>query len=215
MFLNSYLEKNSQSLMRQVNQNLRETSMKDYNQLKVGLLPRAEGADLAAVAHSGDRRRADLLHRPQSVLFSSFIHAQRGQNALVYRLRRHVRRRRHQHPRDLVPHRRRHRHPCRSPRFSRLTRRRAAPRRGREGVRIRRHWRIHAPRSEPSCTSHSKGMYLVAKEVLNDVLRMNILPAIFQRYPILHDDVDLPADLLDKVSPFPRLDDRSRRPRGS
>lgn len=58
-------------------------------------------------------------------------------------------------------------------------------------------------------------MYLVAKEVLNDVLRMNILPAIFQRYPILHDDVDLPADLLDKVSPFPRLDDRSRRPRGS
>ena len=35
VFLNSYLEKNSRSLMRQVNQNLRETSMKDYNQLKV------------------------------------------------------------------------------------------------------------------------------------------------------------------------------------
>ena len=34
VFLNSYLEKNSQPLMRQVNQNLRETSMKDYNQLK-------------------------------------------------------------------------------------------------------------------------------------------------------------------------------------
>lgn len=35
MFLNSYLEKNSRPLMRQINQNLRETSMKDYNQLKV------------------------------------------------------------------------------------------------------------------------------------------------------------------------------------
>ena len=35
VFLNSYLEKNSRPLMRQVNQNLRETSMKDYNQLKV------------------------------------------------------------------------------------------------------------------------------------------------------------------------------------
>ena len=57
-------------------------------------------------------------------------------------------------------------------------------------------------------------MYLVAKEVLNDVLRMNILPAIFQRRPLLHDHVDLPSDLLDKVSTFPRFHDRSRRRRG-
>ena len=149
VFLNSYLEKNSQSLMRQVNQNLRETSMKDYNQLKVRLFSLlAESADLPAVAHPRDRRRADLLHRSQSVsLFFPFIHSQSGQNALVHRLRRHLRRRRHQYSRDLVPHRRRYRHPRRSPRFSCLTRRRAAARRGGKGVRIRRYWRIHAPRT--------------------------------------------------------------------
>lgn len=42
VFLNSYLEKNSQPLMRQVNQNLRETSMKDYNQLKVSFFGEGE-----------------------------------------------------------------------------------------------------------------------------------------------------------------------------
>lgn len=48
-------------------------------------------------------------------------------------------------------------------------------------------------------------MYLVAKEVLNDVLRMNILPAIFHKQPISNDNVDLPPELLDHVSTFPRF----------
>lgn len=37
VWLNSYLESNAHSLMQQINRNLRETRMKDYNQLKITL----------------------------------------------------------------------------------------------------------------------------------------------------------------------------------
>ena len=56
-------------------------------------------------------------------------------------------------------------------------------------------------------------MYLVAMEVLNDVLRMNILPALFRRQPLDHPDVNLTPDLLDKVSTVPRFERRSLRRR--
>lgn len=35
VWLNSYMEKNTRALMKEVNRNLRQTSIKDYNQLKV------------------------------------------------------------------------------------------------------------------------------------------------------------------------------------
>ena len=38
VWLNSYMEKNARAFMRQMNKSMNETAIKDYNQLKVGLL---------------------------------------------------------------------------------------------------------------------------------------------------------------------------------
>lgn len=50
-------------------------------------------------------------------------------------------------------------------------------------------------------------MYLVAMEVLNDMLRLNILPALFAREPLDNPCVNLSPELLAKVSlrPSPHL----------
>ena len=38
VWLNSYMEKNARAFMRQMKKSMNETAIKDYNQLKVGLV---------------------------------------------------------------------------------------------------------------------------------------------------------------------------------
>ena len=61
VWLNSYLESNAHSLMQQINRNLRETRMKDYNQLKVGI-PILSDVDHIAVTGARNWRKLNLLH---------------------------------------------------------------------------------------------------------------------------------------------------------
>ena len=164
VWLNSYLESNAHSLMQQINRNLRETRMKDYNQLKITLqsLVQEIGGSLIYCTDANIIGRTPWFIAYDNT-FDSVVISIRGTWSV----------------KDVVT--------------DILLETQSLDEAGRQ----------FGFDGEGEYTH--RGMYLVAMEVMSDLLNMNILPAIFEKKPIEDNNIMLPPELLQKITPSTKL----------